>query len=141
MADAAAQRRVIDCLSNHTAQLETHPLWMHTVIHASYFMHWRDYLAAYEKKLIPIVLHTCVTTLGLYVANSILRLIPQSRRSLMKRSDLTTTLWVVSGRSSRASCPFQPSSMLLSTCYLASKTLHPRCLQTDTWIPKTSITP
>jgi hypothetical protein len=30
-------------------------LWLHGVIHASYFMNWRSYIASYENQLLPIV--------------------------------------------------------------------------------------
>lgn len=35
--------------------MQLDPLWLHGVIHASYFMYWREYIAEYEKRLLPIV--------------------------------------------------------------------------------------
>jgi hypothetical protein len=58
-AHSAAHRRVMQCFSDHWGQMQASPLWLHGVIHASYFMNWRDYIAAYEKRLLPIVSIDC----------------------------------------------------------------------------------
>lgn len=54
--DSAAYQRVLKSFSNHQVQLRLSPLWLHAVIHASYFMSWRGYIAEYEKRLLPIVM-------------------------------------------------------------------------------------
>lgn len=53
--NSLAHRRVLDCLMNHQKQVQASPLWLHEIIHASYFMSWRDYIAEYESRLLPIV--------------------------------------------------------------------------------------
>lgn len=53
--DSAAYRRVLESFSNHQYLLQSSPLWLHGVIHASYFMRWREYIAEYEKRLLPLV--------------------------------------------------------------------------------------
>lgn len=35
--------------------MQLDPLWLHGVVHASYFIYWREYIAEYEKRLLPIV--------------------------------------------------------------------------------------
>jgi hypothetical protein len=50
-----AHRRVMQCFSEKLVKMQASPLWLHGVIHASYFMNWRGYIAAYEKRLLPIV--------------------------------------------------------------------------------------
>jgi len=53
--DSAAEQRVTKCLYNHQDKISRNPLWLHSIIHASYFGNWRQYLAAYERLLLPIV--------------------------------------------------------------------------------------
>ncbi|KAJ4286536.1 hypothetical protein N0V90_013236 [Kalmusia sp. IMI 367209] len=52
--DSAAHRRVIDAFLHYQNEMENNPLWLHSVILASYFARWREYLAAYEKNLLPL---------------------------------------------------------------------------------------
>jgi hypothetical protein len=52
---SAAYSRVLESCSNHQQQMQSSPLWLHSVIHASYFMRWREYIAEYESRLLPIV--------------------------------------------------------------------------------------
>lgn len=52
--DSAAHRRVVDGFLNYQTEMEQNPLWLHSVIHASYYPRWREYLAAYEKMLLPL---------------------------------------------------------------------------------------
>jgi hypothetical protein len=53
--NSAAFRRVLASFSNHRAEMRTDPLRFHVIVHASYFMSWRDYISEYEKLLLPIV--------------------------------------------------------------------------------------
>jgi hypothetical protein len=53
--NSAAHRRVMQSFSDQQLQLQSSPLWLHGVIHASYFALWREYIAEYEKRLLPIV--------------------------------------------------------------------------------------
>jgi hypothetical protein len=53
--NSAAHRRVMQSFSDHQLQMQSSPLWLHGVIHASYFALWREYIAEYEKRLLPIV--------------------------------------------------------------------------------------
>jgi hypothetical protein len=53
--NSAAHCRVMQSFSNYQLQMQLSPLWLHGVIHASYFARWRDYIAEYEKRLLPIV--------------------------------------------------------------------------------------
>jgi hypothetical protein len=57
---SVAHSRVMQCFSEHLDQMQASPLWLHGVIHASYFMNWRSYIAAYEKRLLPIVSVECL---------------------------------------------------------------------------------
>jgi len=57
--NSAAYTRVLESCSSHQQQMLLNPLWLHSVIHASYFMRWRDYIAEYESRLLPIVSHDC----------------------------------------------------------------------------------
>ena len=50
-----AEKRVFECVKSHAKRIEEDPLWLHEVIQGSYFANWRNYLAAYEKTLLPIV--------------------------------------------------------------------------------------
>ena len=52
--DSAAHHRVVDAFLNYQKEMEQNPLWLHYVIQASYFPRWREYLAAYEKRLLPL---------------------------------------------------------------------------------------
>ncbi|KAF2473418.1 uncharacterized protein BDR25DRAFT_282954 [Lindgomyces ingoldianus] len=52
--DSAAHRRVVDAFLNYQKEMEQNPLWLHCVVLASYFPRWREYLAAYEKRLLPL---------------------------------------------------------------------------------------
>jgi hypothetical protein len=53
--NSAAHQRVLEVFSNHQLEMEKNPLWLHNVIHASYFMRWRNYIAEYERQLLPLV--------------------------------------------------------------------------------------
>jgi hypothetical protein len=53
--NSAAHRRVCESFMRHQLQLLSNPLWLHGVIHASYFMSWREYIAEYEKRLLSLV--------------------------------------------------------------------------------------
>lgn len=53
--NSAAFERVIRFLSDRRAEIRTDPLRLHAVVQNSYFMSWRDYIAEYEKRLLPIV--------------------------------------------------------------------------------------
>jgi hypothetical protein len=50
-----AHGRVVSLLSQSQLDLRTNPLLVHNVIHATYFKRWRDYLAEYERRLLPLV--------------------------------------------------------------------------------------
>ncbi|PVH93815.1 hypothetical protein DM02DRAFT_732892 [Periconia macrospinosa] len=52
--NSAAHRRMVDAFLNYQKEMEQNPLWLHCVIQSSYFPHWREYLAAYEKRLLPL---------------------------------------------------------------------------------------
>lgn len=53
--ETLAENRVWRCLQDEKAQINKNPLWLHTVIHQSYMMQWREYLKAFEAILLPIV--------------------------------------------------------------------------------------
>jgi hypothetical protein len=53
--NSAAHRRLMQSFSSHQLQMQSSPLWLHGVIHASYFARWREYIAEYEKRLLLIV--------------------------------------------------------------------------------------
>ena len=55
MPDSVAEQRVLTCLSSCQAEIFRNPLYLHSVIHASYTGNWRQYMAAYESILLPIV--------------------------------------------------------------------------------------
>lgn len=76
---STAHRRVIQCFSDHWVQMQTNPLWLHGVIHASYFTNWRRYIAEYERRLLPIVSVKRVQELRSIVDANYHRLIQQHR--------------------------------------------------------------
>ncbi|KAF2027484.1 hypothetical protein EK21DRAFT_102554 [Setomelanomma holmii] len=85
--NSAAYRRVLECFSSHQAQMKSSPLWLHCVIHASYFMNWRDYIDEYEKRLLPIVSakeRTCVTKTVHQKISSRLANVKRSCRTFMR---------------------------------------------------------
>jgi hypothetical protein len=53
--NSAAHNRAMQSFADHQLQIKLSPLWLHGVIHASYFASWREYIAEYEKRLLPIV--------------------------------------------------------------------------------------
>lgn len=53
--NSSAFARVLESFSNHQPEIRSNPLWVHSVIQASYFMRWREYIAEYESRLLPIV--------------------------------------------------------------------------------------
>lgn len=53
--DSKAYSLIIETLSTKFYKIEQNPLYLHEVIHGSYFAHWRDYLGGYERSLLPIV--------------------------------------------------------------------------------------
>ena len=65
--DSAAHRRVVNALLNYQEEIEQNPLWLHCVIQGSYFPRWREYLAAYEKRLLPLA----DTTAAAFIAESL----------------------------------------------------------------------
>ncbi|PSN67176.1 hypothetical protein BS50DRAFT_494669 [Corynespora cassiicola Philippines] len=100
--DSAAHMRVLECLESHQKQMEQNPLWVHGVIHASYSMRWREYIAEYEKRLLPIADTTTATfitrplrrKLACQLENSQRhsKAITRSAQFLQKRSNNTATL-------------------------------------------------
>ncbi|CAI6332911.1 unnamed protein product [Periconia digitata] len=52
--ESAAHRRIVDAFLHHQEEMDQNPLWLHYVIQASYFPRWREYLAIYEKALLPL---------------------------------------------------------------------------------------
>ncbi|EAT82574.1 hypothetical protein SNOG_10239 [Parastagonospora nodorum SN15] len=61
---SAAYCRALECFSKYEHQMQLDPLWLHGVIHASYFMYWREYIAEYEKRLLPIADMTTSTMIS-----------------------------------------------------------------------------
>jgi hypothetical protein len=53
--DSKAYDRVLRTISNEFQKIEQRPLYLHEVVHSSYFAYWKDYLGAYERILLPIV--------------------------------------------------------------------------------------
>jgi hypothetical protein len=53
--DSVAHKRMLECLKNGQRRMEEDPLWLHSILHASYSVRWREYIAEYEKRLLPIV--------------------------------------------------------------------------------------
>lgn len=53
--DSKAYDRVLRLISNDFHKIEQSPLYLHEVVHSSYFPYWKDYLGAYERILLPIV--------------------------------------------------------------------------------------
>jgi hypothetical protein len=53
--NSEAHRRVLQSLASDRCQVHSRSLWLHSVVHASYFANWRGYIAEYEKQLLPIV--------------------------------------------------------------------------------------
>ncbi|KAF3001348.1 hypothetical protein E8E13_006101 [Curvularia kusanoi] len=59
--DSKAYRRVLQAISTEFQMIEQEPLYLHELVHNSYFAYWKDYLNAYEKKLLPIADTTTAT--------------------------------------------------------------------------------
>lgn len=53
--NSEAHRRVMASLASDRYRMSSRSLWLHSIVHASYFPNWREYIAEYEKQLLPIV--------------------------------------------------------------------------------------
>ncbi|KAH7083884.1 hypothetical protein FB567DRAFT_561823 [Paraphoma chrysanthemicola] len=56
--------RVLRFLSDRRTEIQSDPLRLHAVVQSSYFMSWRDYIAEYEKRLLPIADTTTSTMIN-----------------------------------------------------------------------------
>jgi hypothetical protein len=53
--ETLAENRVLSCLQHEQVQLSKNILWLHTVIHQTYMMRWREYFKSFEAIVLPIV--------------------------------------------------------------------------------------
>jgi hypothetical protein len=55
------QKRLMQLLlsPSHCAKLKDHPLLIHSILFATFFPNWRDYLAVYETRVLTVVSENC----------------------------------------------------------------------------------
>ncbi|KAH8702725.1 hypothetical protein GQ44DRAFT_631370 [Phaeosphaeriaceae sp. PMI808] len=100
--DSVAYQRVLESLTSYQTTMRVNPLWLHGVIHASYFMRWREYIAEYEKRLLPIADTTTATMINKPLRRQVTSQLENSKRYaknfmrtaqfLQQRSNNTATL-------------------------------------------------
>ena len=120
MESSLAEQRLISCLNNHQTEIDQNPLWLHSVIHTSYFANWRRYLAAWEKILLPIVSRIPLDLTHQTAPENLTTPRPRPTQQPPPSSPkpcASTTKRSASCAPSRAtSCPSRPSWRTSSTC-------------------------
>lgn len=62
--DSVAQKRILECFANSHEKIKKNPLLLHSIVHTSYFVRWREYLAQYERNLLSIADTTTATLIS-----------------------------------------------------------------------------